>query len=146
MDTGKGQIFTKEFAKEWHTYPFLSNAFLASLIASLSLRQCERTLTCSISLHFWKQNSMVISSVVDSCSAHIFQSTAMLEVILYHWTLFSKQPYFNSDNTIRMNMNRTIFKGGDIPIGNHLIRGCPLCLMIVFSVLKGASQNLSIHF
>ena len=41
---GKRQIFAKEFAKEWVGMPFLSEAFLASLTASLTLRQCERTL------------------------------------------------------------------------------------------------------
>ena len=105
------------------------------LICGYKTSSIDADITCSISLHFWKQNSMDISSVVDSCSAHIFRSTAMLEVILYHCTLFSKQPDFNSDNRIRMNLNRTIFKWGDIPTGNHLIRGCPLCLLIVFSVL-----------
>ena len=40
---GKRQIFAKEFAKELGM-PFLSEAFLASLTASLTLRQCERTL------------------------------------------------------------------------------------------------------
>ena len=38
------------FAKEWVGMPFLSKAFLASLRASLMLRQCERTLSACLQL------------------------------------------------------------------------------------------------